>query len=86
MTIDAALAAVYAPNGTVLTYGQTAYRPTYAKTLETIAEQGAVAFYEGSIAQATVKAAKAGGGILTLQDLKGTSKALNRNVAEKKSC
>lgn len=64
---------MYAPNGTVLTEGQIAYRPTYAKTLETIANEGPDAFYKGSIAKASVAAAKAAGGILSLSDLKGHS-------------
>lgn len=69
--VDPVWAAVYAPNGTVLVAGQTAYRPTYAQTLEAIAKKGPDAFYEGPIAQATVAAAKAKGGILSLADLKG---------------
>lgn len=64
-------AAVYAPNGTVLVAGQTAYRPTYAATLETIGEKGPGAFYEGPIAEATVAAAQVRNGILSLSDLKG---------------
>lgn len=70
MLLDPGMAAVYAPNGTILTQGQTAFRPTYADTLEKIADQGADVFYEGPIAQASVNAARAKGGILSLQDLK----------------
>ena len=68
---DPVWAAIYAPNGTLLVAGQTAYRPTYAKTLEVIAEKGPDAFYEGPIAEATVAAAKVRGGILSSTDLTG---------------
>lgn len=66
---DPTFAAVYAPNGTILTLGAKAYRPTYAKTLETIAAHGANAFYTGAIANASVRAAQARRGIITLEDL-----------------
>ncbi|KAJ7728322.1 gamma-glutamyltranspeptidase [Mycena metata] len=60
---------VYAPNGTLLTLGDTVYRKRYADTLEQIADNGADAFYKGKIAVNTAEAAFARGGILTTHDL-----------------
>ncbi|KAF8308059.1 gamma-glutamyltranspeptidase [Clavulina sp. PMI_390] len=68
---EPAWAAVFAPNGTTLKQGDTAYRPTFAKTLETIAVKGVDVFYEGPMANYTVTAARAAGGIISLADLKG---------------
>lgn len=62
---------IFAPKGRLLKAGQTLRRPAYAKTLTTIGEKGAAAFYEGPIAEAMVKTVQAAGGILTLEDLKG---------------
>ncbi|KAJ1310978.1 hypothetical protein OPQ81_009487 [Rhizoctonia solani] len=70
ITEDPLWAAVYAPNGTVAVAGQTIHRPTYAKTLQRIANEGADAFYTGSIANNIVAKAQANGGIITLNDLK----------------
>ncbi|KAK7046979.1 gamma-glutamyltranspeptidase [Favolaschia claudopus] len=66
---DPLWAEVYAPNGTLLREGDTAYRKRYAETLELIAEHGADAFYNGRIAVNTAEAAYARGGILTAHDL-----------------
>lgn len=48
---DPTFAAVYAINGSAAPENSTIYRPTYADTLQTVAEHGADAFYTGSIAQ-----------------------------------
>ena len=48
------------PIGTLLT------RPAYADTLETIAKEGADAFYTGDIAQGIVDAVQAEGGVMTM--------------------
>lgn len=69
ITEDPVWAAVYAPNGTVAVAGQTIRRPTYAKTLQRIANEGVNAFYTGSIARNSVAKAQANGGIITLDDL-----------------
>ncbi|KAF5346019.1 hypothetical protein D9758_013875 [Tetrapyrgos nigripes] len=74
---DPLWAEVYAPNGTVLKQGATCYRKRLANTLEQqvhfsfrgLAEQGAGAFYSGSIANNIVKATTARGGILAANDL-----------------
>ncbi|KAF8213404.1 gamma-glutamyltranspeptidase [Mycena galopus ATCC 62051] len=60
---------VYAPNGTLLKQGDTAYRTRYADTLEQVAEHGADAFYTGRIATNIAEAAYARGGIITTHDL-----------------
>lgn len=70
LTTDPLWAEAYAPNGTLLKQGDTAYRKRYANTLETIALQGADAFYTGPIAENIVSTAQARGGIITLDDLK----------------
>ncbi|KAG8747908.1 hypothetical protein FRC10_010527 [Ceratobasidium sp. 414] len=70
ITQDPAWAAVYAPNGKVAVAGQTIHRPTYARTLQRIANKGAGAFYTGSIAKNSIAKAQANGGIITLDDLK----------------
>ena len=44
-------------------------QPDLARTLRAIAEKGPRAFYEGEIADAIVRAARAAGGILTAEDL-----------------
>ncbi|KAK8847660.1 gamma-glutamyltransferase [Kwoniella newhampshirensis] len=71
MLNDPLWAEVYYPNGTALTEGDMAYRPTYANTLEKIGEQGIGAFYDrtSGIAKNTVKAVAETGGILSLDDL-----------------
>ncbi|KAF7297840.1 Gamma-glutamyltranspeptidase [Mycena kentingensis (nom. inval.)] len=66
---DPLWAEVYAPNGTIAQLGDTIYRKRYAATLEKIALHGVDAFYRGSIAEKTSKAALETGGILTTADL-----------------
>ncbi|CAO3624307.1 unnamed protein product [Cunninghamella blakesleeana] len=61
---------VYAPNKTLAKIGDVVKRPTYAKTLETIANEGAEAFYTGKIAKSIIKTIKENNGIMTLNDLK----------------
>ncbi|KIJ28652.1 hypothetical protein M422DRAFT_215303 [Sphaerobolus stellatus SS14] len=69
LTADPLWAEVYAPNGTILKLGDKVYRKRYARTLQTLSEQGADAFYTGEIAVNTAAAAFARGGILTTHDL-----------------
>jgi gamma-glutamyltranspeptidase/glutathione hydrolase len=45
-------------------------QPDLARTLEALAKNGAKAFYSGPLAQALVDTVKAGGGVLSLEDLK----------------
>jgi gamma-glutamyltranspeptidase / glutathione hydrolase len=68
---DPLWAEVYAPNGTLVGLGDTVYRKRYARTLATIAEEGAGHFYDPHTEMAvnTASAALARGGILTTHDL-----------------
>ncbi|RAK99649.1 uncharacterized protein BO80DRAFT_456355 [Aspergillus ibericus CBS 121593] len=71
----------FAPNGTRLGLGDTITRKRYAATLETIASQGADAFYSGSIAKTMVNAVQAANGTMTLEDLANYTVAI-RNVSQ----
>jgi len=59
----------YRADGSPLPVGHTLTNPAYARTLETIAERGADAFYEGPIADAIVDTVRAAGGKLRESDL-----------------
>ncbi|KIX00131.1 gamma-glutamyltransferase [Rhinocladiella mackenziei CBS 650.93] len=59
----------FAPNGTLVGLGDTITRKRYANTLETIAEEGPDAFYNGPIAEATIAALQAQNGTMTVEDL-----------------
>ncbi|KAF9929837.1 hypothetical protein FBU30_001150, partial [Linnemannia zychae] len=57
-------------NGVALREGQWIKRETLADTLEKISEEGADAFYTGSIARNIVNHVQKHGGILTMEDMK----------------
>lgn len=59
----------FAPNGTLLKLNDTITRKRYANTLETIANEGADAFYTGAIARTTIDAVQGANGTMTLDDL-----------------
>ena len=59
----------FAPNGTRVGLGDVMTRTRYADTLDHIANQGPDSFYDGPIAEATVRAVRASNGTMTLQDL-----------------
>ncbi|WRT65034.1 gamma-glutamyltransferase [Kwoniella shivajii] len=61
---------VYAPRGSLLVEGDFIQRLVYGQTLEEIAEHGPGGFYEGEIAESSVRAVGAAGGIMSLEDLK----------------
>ncbi|GMK56305.1 hypothetical protein CspeluHIS016_0301450 [Cutaneotrichosporon spelunceum] len=69
MLKDPVWAAVYAPRGELLVEGDWVSRPTYARTLSTIAKEGPGALYSGAIADDIVSAVQGDGGILTHADL-----------------
>ena len=75
---DPSFAIDFAPNGTLLGLNQTITRRRYADTLETIAKQGADAFYTGPIANATIQALQAANGTMTLDDLKNYKVAIRK--------
>ncbi len=80
LTKDPNWATDFAPNGHRVKVGETMTRKRYAKTLETIAEKGATAFYFGDVAASTIKALRASNGTMTLQDLE-TYEVKSREVA-----
>ncbi|KAF2015877.1 gamma-glutamyltranspeptidase-like protein [Aaosphaeria arxii CBS 175.79] len=68
----------FAPHGKLVKLNETITRKRYADTLETIAQDGPDAFYEGPIAEATIKALQAANGTMTLEDLKNYTVALRK--------
>lgn len=73
----------FAPNGKLLKVNDTITRRRFADTLEIIAQRGPSAFYEGPIAEATIRAVQAANGTMTLEDLKNYSVAIREPVATK---
>jgi len=59
----------YQNDGEALPVGHTLTNPAYARTLKTLAERGADAFYAGEIADAIVEKVRAAGGKLSARDL-----------------
>ena len=74
-----AAAAVFLDHGQVPAPGWLLKQPDLADTFELMAKDGDAGFYEGKRAQQMVDAVRAGGGIWTLDDLKGY-KAVERKV------
>jgi len=68
----------FAPKGRLLTINETITRKRYANTLETIATEGPDTFYEGPIAEATIRALQAANGTMTLEDLKNYTVAIRK--------
>ncbi|KAL0097349.1 gamma-glutamyltransferase [Phycomyces blakesleeanus] len=60
---------VFAPQGHLAKAGELIKRTQLANTLEIIANEGADAFYVGTLAQHMVNTTQAAGGILTLEDM-----------------
>ncbi|MCX8226508.1 MAG: gamma-glutamyltransferase, partial [Sulfitobacter sp.] len=72
LAISPSTAAYFLPDGVPIAAGVTLKNPDYARTLEILAEQGADAFYTGSIAAdiaATVQEAAGNPGVLSQVDL-----------------
>ncbi|GLT61532.1 hypothetical protein SLA2020_342320 [Shorea laevis] len=67
---DTGLRQVFAPNGKLLHAGDTCYNLELAKSLEAVAEEGPVAFYNGTIGEKLVQDVREAGGILTMEDLR----------------
>ncbi|KAF9478610.1 gamma-glutamyltranspeptidase [Pholiota conissans] len=61
--------AIFAPDGRFLKEGEKICRTNLSRTLTTIAEEGADAFYTGPIAESIVRKARLTGGILSEEDL-----------------
>lgn len=66
---DPVWAEVFAPNGTQVGEGDWIRRLRYAETLASIAMQGSDAFYDGPIAEATIRAIQSRNGSMDLHDL-----------------
>ncbi len=65
------LAALYAPGGAAIAFGQTIRNPALGKTIARFGAEGAKPFYSGDIAKQIVAAAAQAGGRLEASDLAG---------------
>ncbi|RYP50076.1 hypothetical protein DL769_011003 [Monosporascus sp. CRB-8-3] len=81
LTEDPTWAVDFAPTGSRVQLGETMTRKRYANTLQVIANEGADAFYAGSIAEATIAELTKQNGTMTLDDLKNYTVAI-REPAE----
>ncbi|GAA0168747.1 protease [Lithospermum erythrorhizon] len=77
---DPGLSKVYAPEGNLLTAGDTCYNKELGQSLEAVAEQGPAAFYNGTVGERLVADVKKAGGILTMEDLKNYRVELTKAV------
>jgi gamma-glutamyltranspeptidase / glutathione hydrolase len=75
---DPVWAVDFAPNGTRVGLGDILTRKRYADTLEKIAKGGPDAFYEGDIAESTIRALQAANGTMSLQDLQNYTVAIRK--------
>ncbi|KAJ1916811.1 hypothetical protein IWQ60_007987 [Tieghemiomyces parasiticus] len=66
----------YTVDGRLIRQGDTVYRSRLAATLETVAREGADAFYTGRLAHSMVAEARRRGGIITTADFAGYSPLL----------
>ncbi|KAF8906563.1 gamma-glutamyltranspeptidase [Gymnopilus junonius] len=69
---------IFAPNGRLLREGEIIRRTNLSITLTKIAEEGAKAFYTGSIADSIVRKVRLEGGILSHEDLKNYTVKVER--------
>jgi gamma-glutamyltranspeptidase/glutathione hydrolase len=77
---DPSWAIDFAPSGRLVKFGEKLTRKRYADTLEVIASEGPSAFYEGPIADATIRTLKQERGIMTSEDLKNYTVAIREPV------
>lgn len=69
------------PQGTRIKKGDIVKRVNLANTLETVANEGASAFYNGKIAAQLVKTIQSSGGIMTLNDFKSYQPVIRETVS-----
>ncbi|KAF9005378.1 gamma-glutamyltranspeptidase, partial [Hymenopellis radicata] len=69
---------IFAPRGVLLKQGEPIKRTNYSRTLATIAEEGADAFYKGPIADAIIRKITSTGGIMTHADLENYKVRVDR--------
>ncbi len=72
--------APYFPGGQPVKAGERLVQPDLARTLQTIASQGANGFYEGWVADSLVAEQQRGGGIITHADLKRYQPAMRTPI------
>ncbi|KAM0445415.1 hypothetical protein ACHAQK_001621 [Fusarium lateritium] len=77
---DPSWAIDFAPSGRLVKFGEKLTRKRFADTLEVIASEGPDAFYEGPIADATIRTLKQERGIMTSEDLKNYTVAIREPV------
>ncbi|ORX96075.1 gamma-glutamyltranspeptidase-like protein [Clohesyomyces aquaticus] len=75
---DPEFAMDFAPKGRLLRLNETITRKRYANTLETIAQEGPDAFYNGPIAESTIRALQSTNGTMTLADLQNYTVAIRK--------
>ena len=71
LTADSAAARLFLPGGRALRPGELLVQPALAATMERIAEDGAIAFYRGALAERAVAKLRALGSPMTLADWEG---------------
>jgi len=70
LTSTPEVAALFAPDGNLLTEGDVFRCPELGETIERLGSDGAAPFYGGDVAAAIVEIVAAGGGLLTQEDLR----------------
>lgn len=78
---DPGLRQIFAPNGKLLKTGDICYNVELSRSLESIAEQGPQALYNGTIGKKLVNDVREAGGILTMDDLRNYKVEIKEAVA-----